>query len=195
MQFKNGPSGWRLESSRKVYGGSKYLTLHEDVLDLGGGEGDKNKKVYLRGIRPDYATIVPFVSDNEILMIKSYRHLVDSLQIEVPAGYIENGETPEQAALRELEEETGYRAKEILYVGSYTLDYSMFEQKGHIFATYDLTTAEGKGKQKLGRMERIEIAIMSIEKIRELLLNGTILNAASIVALYRALDYHISMHE
>jgi ADP-ribose diphosphatase len=177
-----------------VYDGSKYLTLYEDVLDLGGeqeeGKGDKNKKVYLRGIRPDYATIVPFVSDNEILMIKSYRHLVDSVQIEVPAGYIEKGETPEQAALRELGEETGYKAKEILYVGSYTLDYSMFEQKGHIFAAYGLTATEEGGKQKLGRMERIEIAIMPIEKINELLLNGTILNAASIVALYRALDYH-----
>lgn len=65
----------------------------------------------------------------------------------------------------------------------------MFEQKGHIFAAYDLTT-KGAGQQKLGRMEKIEIVIMPVEKIKELLLNGTILNAASIVALYRALDYH-----
>ena len=53
-----------------------------------------------------------------------------------------------------------------------TLDYSMFEQKGHIFAAYGLTT-KGAGQQKLGRMEIIEIAIMPVEKIKELLLNGT----------------------
>lgn len=187
LQFKNGPKEWRLESSRKVYDDSKYMTLYEDTLDLGGRDNN-NKKIYLRGIRRNYSTIVPFISDNEILAIKSYRHLVDSVQIEVPAGYIENGETPEQAAVRELEEETGYKAKEILRVGSYTLDYSMFEQKGYIFAAYGL--AKEGVHQKLGRMEKIEVAIVSIEEIRKLLYNGTILNAASIVALYKTLDYH-----
>ncbi len=82
-------------------------------------EKGKIKKVHIRGIRPDYATIVPFVSDNEILAIKSYQHLVDTVQIEVPSSYLENAETPEQAAVRELEEETGYKAEEVLYVGSY----------------------------------------------------------------------------
>lgn len=164
------------------------MALYEDTLDLGGAER-RNKKIYLRGKRRDYSTIVPFVSDNEILAIKSYRHLVDSVQIEVPSGYIEKDETPEQAAMREFEEETGYNAKEILPVGSYTSDYTMFKQKGYVFAAYGLTRERG-GQQKLGKMEKIEIAIMPIEKIRELLFNGTILNAASIIALYKALDYH-----
>ena len=71
-------------------------------------------------------------------MIKSYRHLVDSLQFEIPSGYIEDGESPKDAAMREFKEETGYSASKILFVGEYTLDYSMFEQKGYIFAAYDL---------------------------------------------------------
>ena len=181
MPFKNAPPGWRLESSKEVYS-SSYMTLYEDNLDLDGRE-----KIYLRGRRRDYSTIVPFVSQDKILMIKSYRHLVDSVQIEVPSGYIEQGESPEQAAIRELEEETGYRAKKIVHVGSYTLDYSMFEQTGNVFAAYDLAK---EGKTNFGRMEKIEVAIKPIKEIQKLLLNGTILNAASIVALYRALDYH-----
>jgi ADP-ribose pyrophosphatase len=77
----------------------------------------------------DYSTIVPFISNDEILVIRSYRHLVDSIQVEAPSGYIEDGESPEQAAKRELEEETGYAAKKIVTLGYYTLDYTMFEQK------------------------------------------------------------------
>jgi ADP-ribose pyrophosphatase len=181
MSFKNSPPNWRLKASKEVYS-NYYMTLYEDKLDLDGKE-----KVYLRGKRRDYSTIVPFVSQNEILMIKSYRHLVDSVQIEVPSGYIEPGESPEQAALRELEEETGFKAKRIVLVGSYTLDYSMFEQTGNVFAAYDLAR---EGKTNFGRMEKIESSIKPIKEIEELLFNGTILNAASIVALYRALDYH-----
>jgi ADP-ribose pyrophosphatase len=181
MSFKNGPPNWQLKTSKKVYS-NYYMELYEDKLDLNGRE-----KVYLRGKRRDYSTIVPFISQNEILMIKSYRHLVDSMQLEVPSGYIEQGESPEQAAIRELEEETGYKAKRMIPVCKYTVDYSMFEQTGNVFVAYDLAR---EGNTNFGRMEKIELAINPIEEIQELLYNGTILNAASIVALYRALDYH-----
>jgi len=181
MKLKNAPNGWRIESSKEVYS-NKYMTLYEDKLDLSGKE-----KIYLRGKRLNYSTIVPFLSKDEILIIKSYRHLVDSVQIEVPSGYVEEGESPKETAARELEEETGYVAKEIVSIGSYTLDYSMFEQIGNVFAAYGL---DNKGKMKLGRMEKIEVEILKIEKLKELLFDGTILNAASIVALYKALDYH-----
>jgi len=181
LSFKNAPAGWRLESSKKVYS-HKYMTLYEDKLDLDGKE-----KIYLRGKRRDYSTIVPFVSYDAILVIKSYRHLVDSVQIEVPSGYIEQGESPKEAAIRELEEETGYRAKKMMSVGSYTLDYSMFIQTGNVFVAYDL---EQKGKTNLGKMERIEVDIKPVAKVKKLLSNGTILNAASIVALYKAFDFH-----
>ena len=180
--MKNAPEGWRLESSRQVYD-NYYLKVFEDKLDLDGTD-----KLFIRGIRRDYCTIVPFSDDGRILTIKSYRHLVDSYQLEVPSGYVDEGETPRQAAIRELEEETGYIAKKMVFVGSYTLDYSMFIQTGNVFAAYGL---EKKGKLQLGSMEKIaktEFAL--VEKLRNMLLKGKILNAATIVALYRALHYH-----
>jgi 8-oxo-dGTP pyrophosphatase MutT (NUDIX family) len=105
----------------------------------------------------------------------------------VPSGYIENGESPEYAAMRELKEETGYAAKRMVLIGSYTLDYSMFEQTGNIFVAYDLIK---EGEQSLGNMERIDLTILTINEISRLLLEGIIINAASIVALYKAIDYH-----
>jgi hypothetical protein len=70
----------------------------------------------------------------------------------------------------------------------------MFEQKGNVFAAYDLidnNTAEGKSKkQSLGKMEKIETDIVTIYGIKQLLSEGKILNAASIVAFHKALDFH-----
>jgi NUDIX domain len=55
---------------------------------------------------------VPFISNEEILVIKSYRRLVDSIQIEIPSGYLDKGESPKEAAIRELKgERPSSRAK------------------------------------------------------------------------------------
>src|SRR5918994_2118954 len=178
----NAPVNWRiLDSDKKVYS-NEYIQLYEDLLSING-----IKKVYIRGKRKNYSTIVPFISDNEILGIKSYRLLVDSIQFEIPSGYIEDDETPMDAAIREFKEETGYNTNNILYVGEYTLDYSMFEQKGYIYAAYDI---EKNNEQDLGIMEYIKIDTLTIKQLKEMLMNGKILNAASIVALYRSLDFH-----
>jgi len=181
MRLENAPKGWKVNSTKNVY--SNYLLeLYEDTLDLNGKE-----KIYLRGIRKHYSTVVPFISKNEILVIESYRHLVDSTQIEVPSGYIDEGESPKQAAIRELKEETGYTAKDVISIGDYTLDYTMFEQKGNLFVAYGLDKEQ---EQSLGIMEKIDVKIMNIKDIKQLLFEGKVLNAASIVALYRALDFH-----
>ena len=177
------PSDWKFESSRKIYS-NKYIELYEDVLDI-----RNKKKIYTRAKRKDYSTIVPFVSNNEILVIKSYRHMVGSYQIEAPSGYIDSGETPVEAANRELKEETGYRANNIISLGSYTLDYTMFEQVGNLFVGYDVVK---ESKQNLGMMEIIEPTILTIDKIKELLYVGKILNASSIVAFYKSLDFHLN---
>lgn len=176
--MKNAPAGWRVKSTRQVYD-NYYLKVYEDTLDLAGKD-----KLYIRAVRRDYCTIVPF-SEKGILTIRSYRHLVDSYQVEVPSGYIDDGETPRQAAIRELEEETGYVAKKMVRIGSYTLDYSMLVQTGHIFAAYGLKKA---GRQSLGDMERIaKVEFVPVPRIKRMLVSGRITNAASIVALYRAI--------
>jgi ADP-ribose pyrophosphatase len=185
--FRNAPPGWRIKSTKQIYS-SDLIKLFEDTLDL---DGEDN--IYIRAIRRNYSTIVPFISKNELLVIRSYRHLVDSVQLEAPSGYIEDGESPDQAAKRELEEETGYEAKKIVSLGYYTLDYTMFEQKGNVFAAYDLvdSNTEGKSKkQSLGKMEKIETDIVTVDRIKQLLSEGKILNAASIVAFHKALDFH-----
>lgn len=180
--LKNAPNGWSIiDSENRVYS-NEYIQVYEDLLSING-----IKKVYIRGKRKNYSTVVPFLSDKEVLIIKSYRHLVDSIQFEIPSGYIEDGETPMDAAIREFNEETGYNTSKILFVGEYTLDYSMFEQKGYIFVAYDLVK---KQEPRLGLMENIKTESLTTVQVKKMLTNGKILNAASIVALYRSLDFN-----
>ena len=181
----NLPNGWKINSTKHIHS-NNFIQVYEDVINIQGKE-----KIYTRIIRKNYSTVVPFISKDQILVIKSYRHLVDSIQIEAPSGYIEPAEDPKEAALRELREETGYKANKIISVGSYTLDYTMIEQKGYLYAAYDL---EYQGLQQLGTMELIEPAIMSIKEILKLLAEGKILNASSIVAFYKAIDFHFEKY-
>ncbi len=179
--LKHGPKEWQLIKTKKIHQ-NDLITLYEDTLNLG-----DEKKIYTRCKRPDYATIVPFISNTEILIIKSYRHLVDSTEVEVPSGYINENEDPLSAVKRELLEETGFVAKKIISLGRYTLDYSMLLQYGYLFVGYGLEKIQ---RQNLEKMEKIDVKIISIEKIKDLLEKGKVLNAASIVALYKALYFH-----
>lgn len=180
--LKNAPHGWKIIDCETTVYSNEYIQLYEDLLDINGF-----KKIYVRGKRKNFSTVVPFLSVDKILVIKSYRHIVDSLQFEIPSGYIEDGESPKHAAIREFKEETGYSASKILYVGEYTLDYSMFEQKGYIFVAYDLVK---KQEPRLGLMENIKTESLTTVQVKKMLTNGKILNAASIVALYRSLDFN-----
>jgi len=179
------PKGWKIESSKHVHS-NNFIQVYEDVINIGGTE-----KIYTRIKRKNYSTVVPFISKDQILVIKSYRHLINSIQIEVPSGYIEPGEEPKEAAVRELREETGYKANKIIGIGSYTLDYTIFDQKGYLFVAYDL---EYEGLQQLATMELIEPAYMTVKEVLKLLSEGKILNASSIVAFYKAINYHSEKH-
>jgi ADP-ribose pyrophosphatase len=86
--FKNAPHGWAIKLVKHIYSND----LIKDTLDL------DEEKIYTRALRRNYSTIVPFISNDRILVIRSYRHLVDSIQVEAPSGYIEDGESPEQTA-------------------------------------------------------------------------------------------------
>ena len=66
---------------------------------------------------PGAAAVVPFLSDDEVLLIRQYRHAAGGMILEVPAGKLDNGEDPALCAARELEEEAGCRAGRIEWLG------------------------------------------------------------------------------
>lgn len=71
---------------------------------------------------PDYACIVAFTEAQEVLLVRQYRPAVELYSLELPSGLIDPGETPEQAAGRELLEETGYEVPAVEVLGSMHVD-------------------------------------------------------------------------
>lgn len=66
---------------------------------------------------PDWVNIIPLTARQEVVMIEQYRHGVDAVTLEIPGGIVDPGETPGEAGLREMFEETGYQADEAFYLG------------------------------------------------------------------------------
>lgn len=88
-----------------IYTGKK-ITVRKDEIVLDDGRKAEREVI----VHPGSAAIVPFITEDEILLIQQYRHAVKETMYEIPAGTLDAGESFAICAARELEEETGYRA-------------------------------------------------------------------------------------
>jgi len=78
---------------------------------------------------PDYVSVIAFTREEEVVLVRQYRPAVERYTIELPSGLVDAGETPEQTARRELEEETGYRAHKMELLGSLLSDSGRLENR------------------------------------------------------------------
>lgn len=100
---KNDLEKWKLHDTKKVFD-SKWLSLENRTYELPNGSV---KPDYLHLNRPDYVLVVVLDEQRRLLVERQYRRGVDDFVYELPAGWIEKGESPIEAAKRELLEETG----------------------------------------------------------------------------------------
>lgn len=115
-------------------------------ISYNGTEGD-----YIIMEAPDWVIVIP-EKEEKFLMVKQWRHGEAALSVEFPGGVIDNGETPEQAATRELEEETGYKAGKLIKLGCVNPNPALFSNHVHFFLAQEL---EATGKQSLDEDEFI----------------------------------------
>lgn len=108
--------------------------------------------------------IIPLNTDRKVILARQFRPGPEKVLEEIPAGAIDEGETPEQAARRELQEETGYVAGSMKYLGEMYRDgYS--NMTIHVFIATDCTLH--KDGQKLEENEHIEVDLISIDRLIE----------------------------
>lgn len=100
--------------------------------------------------------------DEKFLMVKQWRHGENKLSVEFPGGVIDKGEKPEDAALRELEEETGFRSNKLTKLGTVNPNPALFSNHFHIFLAEDLIPT---GKQHLDEDEFINYIEVPKEEI------------------------------
>ncbi|EJO5348571.1 NUDIX hydrolase [Clostridium botulinum] len=129
---------------------------------------------------PGAVAILAYKDENTVLLIKQFRKAIDKEIFEIPAGKIENGEEIETSALRELEEETGYKAKNIKYLGKIVTSPGFSDEYIHMYRAYNLY----KGKEGIqDEDEFIDLTEISIDKLKEYIRNGQIIDGKTISAI------------
>ncbi len=123
------PKPWSTQSSRPIYE-NKWMRLREDIAQL----PDGRTTIYGVVTFGDCVGVLPFVDAGHVVLCRQYRYIFgENHRWEMPTGGIKPGETPEQAALRELQEEVGYTAGRLDWVSSYYTSKSVCVETAHHF--------------------------------------------------------------
>lgn len=130
-------------------------------------------------IHPGGAAVLPIMNDGRVVMVRNYRWSINRELLELPAGTLAPLEDPEDCALRELEEETGFTAETITPLCRFYTSPGVATELIHVF----VATGLHPGDQKLSRDERIKVEVMSFEEIDDALKNGKIMDGKTMAAL------------
>lgn len=136
-------------------------------------------------VHPGAVTLIPIDSHDEILFVRQYRHSVGLELLELPAGTLDEGETPEACALREVREETGMSAKNLERIGEFFLAPGYSTEYMYIYLATDLSPDPLPGDED----EIITVETIARGEISDLISRRVIQDAKSLAALYLAQPY------
>lgn len=168
---------WTLLDSKYIIQ-RPWATLRVDTLRMPNGH---IKEEYYVLEYPTWVNMVAFTEDNKLIFVRQYRHGANEIMVELPAGVVEEGEKPEDAARRELLEETGYAFDSITYVCEL---YANPATSGNLTYTYLLKGGRKVQEQQLDSSEDIEVVIMGIEEAKQFLFDNKIGQALHTSALF-----------
>ncbi len=167
----------RLLDRRTLHRGSFLEMTRERVALPNGIEVD------LELVRhPGAAAIVPLASDGTVVLVRQYRHATDGWLLEVPAGKLDAGESAEACARRELAEEAGFAAGELVSLGPFWASPGFTDEVIHLFLARNLTPAtQNLEEDELLFLERLPFTEAVTRAAR-----GEIADGKSACALLRA---------
>jgi ADP-ribose pyrophosphatase len=155
----------------------KLLTVRVDTVSLPGG------RTSIREIVEHVPCVCMAPIDaGDVLLVRQYRKAVEAALLEVPAGGMEPGESPEDAVLRELQEETGHTAGTLKHLQSFYISPGYCTEEMHAFLATDLRPAVLDPDYD----EDIQVVRVPISEIPTLLQSGQVRDAKSITTLLLA---------
>lgn len=167
---------WTTLSSKMVFD-HRWYQLRQDVVSLPNGQIVDD---YFVSLRPDIATVLPITADGQVVFVRQYRHGVNEILLELPAGTFNPQEEPLAVAQRELAEETGYVAEKWGPVATFYNNPVKQNNRIHLFKAQAARLA---GQQQLDITEEIEVVLKPIADIPALIVSGQICVAGTITAL------------
>lgn len=129
--------------------------------------------------RPDSVQVVALTTDGQVLMVEQERHGTLETSLEFVAGLIDEGESPAQAAARELEEETGYHVGELQPLGWYYTDPAILTNKVTVFLAEGCTPT---GERQPDADEFVRPLLFDIDELARLIESGRITHGLCVAA-------------
>jgi ADP-ribose pyrophosphatase len=129
----------------------------------------------------DWVNVIPLTPDNQVVMVRQYRHGTRQISLEIPGGLVNPRDTPMDAARKELLEETGYQTEEITLIGTAHPQPAVLNNRNFTFLA---TNAQKTAALDLDEGEDIEVVLVPLVEIPRLIRGGEITNAMVILAFY-----------
>ncbi|MCX7595039.1 MAG: NUDIX hydrolase [Fischerella sp.] len=173
---------WQLLHSKMVLD-HNWCKVRQDKIELPNGKIVDDFFVH---IKPDVALVLPLTSNKEVIFVRQYRHAVGEFFIELPAGSFDPAlESAEAAAIRELEEETGYVAQEVKKIATLYDRPSKDTNKTHLFIAENVVKTS---EQKFDLTEEIEVVLIPQKSVIDKIVHGEISVVGSVAALFLGLN-------
>lgn len=163
-----------LPPRRTIYKGTKLDLALQPVRLRDGTIGDREVVVHRGAV-----ALLPMLGPDRVCLIRNLRHSLGVKLLEIPAGTIDEGESPESTAGRELQEETGFRAGRITSMGSWWVSPGVMTERMYLFLCEDL--AEGPTDHQAD--EEMENVIVSWEEAVAMAIDGRIDDAKTKLAI------------
>ena len=168
----------KILSSRLAYKGGHIQVREDRVIEPSGYEASREIVVH-----PGAVCIVARPTQEEVILIRQYRHATGRELLEIPAGTLHDAEDPRECAIRELEEEAGYRAATMMERARFWTTPGFTTEFMYLYEATDLTKTQVHPDDD----EVIEVDIVPRSEALQMIEDGRIQDAKSILGLLRVL--------
>jgi len=167
--------GKKMTSCQKVFE-TKWFSIEAVSYE------DSKEEPYYRLSCGDAVVIIAVTPDKKIILVRQFRPAIGNYSLELPAGYIDEKESPEEAVKRELMEETGFACDSFTSLGSYEISPSRINNANHIFL--------GKGAKRISvssdQKEKCAVVLATKDELNKLITEGKLVAIGVIGAYFLA---------
>lgn len=135
---------------------------------------------------PDWMNVIPITPEGNVVFVHQFRHGIEAITMEVPGGLVDPGEAPLQTASRELLEETGYQAEEIIPIGIVTPNPAFLDNHCYSYLARNVRKVK---EPEFDGAEDIAVTEVPLAEVPQLIKSGKITHSLVIAAFYHLERY------